>query len=71
MNFCGEIQYDAPDGSGIHSDICWNCRGEDNKPLTEEHRAFLHAALDEWLNKSKGTGGFWVGDPEYFIGWGA
>lgn len=71
MNFCGEIQYDALDGSGIHSDLCWSCRAKTSHELTDEHRALLHAALDEWLNKSNSTGAFWVGDPKYFVGWGA
>ena len=71
MKFHGEIQYDGEDSSGVHSDICWNCDpATDDKPITEDYRQFLHDCLDEWLNKSNGTGGFWIGDPEYFIGWG-
>lgn len=38
--------------------------------LTEEYRKFLHKALDEWLDKSNGTGAFWLGEPDYFINWG-
>jgi hypothetical protein len=70
MHFSGEIQYDAPDGSGVHSDIGWNSSGDNDTPVTDEHRAFLHQCLDEWLNKSNSTGAFWIGDPAYFVGWG-
>lgn len=84
MHFSGEIQYDAPDGSGVHSDIGWNSSGDkcfcnaphysmcecNDTPVTDEHRAFLHQCLDEWLNKSNNTGAFWIGDPAYFVGWG-
>lgn len=66
MKFHGEIQYDGDDGSGVHSDICFRCGADDDKPMTDEHRKFLHDCLDEWLNKSNGTGAFWVGNPEYF-----
>lgn len=68
MKFCGEIQYETNEGN-VHSDICWNCNPDsDTKPMSEEYREFLHKALDEWLNKSNGTGGFWVGDRSYFWG---
>lgn len=69
MNFCGEISYDSPIG-GVHSDICWGCNpGNTNNPISDEHREFLHGCLDEWLNKSNGTGAFWVGDSDYFKNW--
>jgi hypothetical protein len=73
MKFCGEISYESENGAGIHSDICWRCDKRNtlpDSPVSNEHREFLHAALDEWLNKSKGKGGFWIGDPEHFLGWG-
>lgn len=79
MKFCAEIQYDRGyDDEGnpvvgywVHSDVCWKC-GPDSEgaPLTPEYRATLHTLLDEWLDNSAGTGAFWVGDPEYFAGWG-
>lgn len=70
MKFCAEIQYETDDGN-VHSDICFNCNpNTEDKPLTDQHREFLHKCLDEWLNKSNGTGGFWIGDPEHFVGWG-
>jgi len=63
--FCGEILYDTPEG-GVHSDICHH---SDNQPIGPNYRQYLHDSLDEWLNKSNGTGAFWVGDPEYFNSW--
>lgn len=74
MKFHGEIQYDGVDDAGnniggVHSDICYRCGADDDQPMTEEYREFLHKCLDEWLNKSRGTGAFWIGDPEYFKSW--
>lgn len=73
--FCGEIQYTSTDENGneiayIHSDICWCCRDEAAAPPAEEYRKFLHNLLDEWLDAANGTGAFWVGNPEHFVGWG-
>lgn len=65
--FCGEIQYETPEGN-VHSDICFHSAYFDY--ITDDYREFLHKCLDEWLNKSNGTGGFWIGDPEHFVGWG-
>ena len=64
--YCGEISYDTPEG-GVHSDICHH---NDDQPIGDGYRKFLHDCLDEWLNKSNGTGAFWVGDPDYFDNWG-
>lgn len=71
MKFCAEIIYEDTEKGNVQSDICWNCspRTED-KAITEEYRQLLHDCLDEWLNKSNGTGAFWVGDPLYFSNWG-
>lgn len=69
MEFCGEIQYIGEyydhstkkmEEGGIHSDICHH-RGE---RLNQDDINFLHECLDEWIRKSKGTGFFWVGNPE-------
>ena len=71
MRFCGEIIYETEDGT-VHSDICHKCSADpkfSNTELSDESRAFLHKALDEWLNKSDGSGAFWVGDPNYFTAW--
>jgi hypothetical protein len=38
--------------------------------MDPDYRKFLHDCLDEWINKSKGTGAFWLGDPKYFETWG-
>ena len=42
----------------VHSDIC--PPGCDLKNITEEYRKFLHDNLDEWLDKSNGTGIFYI-----------
>jgi hypothetical protein len=73
MEINGEIFYDRGfddngnpvEGFWIHSDLY----KASDKELTEDFRQFLHDCLDEWLNKSKGTGAFWVGDPDYFSNW--
>lgn len=70
MKFCGEITYETTEGN-VHSDICFNCNpSNDSRIITDSYRKFLHDNLDEWLNKSGGTGAFWIGNPEYFVGWG-
>jgi hypothetical protein len=66
MNFCSEITYETEDGGNVHSDTGHGCGSAEGRPLTEEDRKFYHDLLDEWLNKSNGTGAFWVGDPRYF-----
>lgn len=60
MDVCGEIEYETADG-GVHSDICIVHNGDYR--VAPETRQFLHACLDEWLDNSRGTGMFWVGDP--------
>jgi hypothetical protein len=53
-----EIEYTREDGLGVHSDICpRECKFRN---ITPEYRAFLHASLDEWLDKSGGTGSFYI-----------
>lgn len=51
-----EIQYHEENGSLIHSDL------DDCDPL--ELRRHLHEALDEWFDCARGTGFFYVGDPD-------
>lgn len=66
MNFCGGISYTTTknddDGrtktTSVGSDLCHHSHG----PITDEDREWLHEALDEWLNKSNGTGSFWLGN---------
>lgn len=59
-----EIEYDRENDIGVHSDICPpNC---DSKNLTNnEYREYLHLCLDEWLDKSNGTGGFYIKEEKY------
>lgn len=64
--FCGEIIYETDNGN-VQSDICFHSAYFDEP--TDDYREFLHKCLDEWLNKSQGTGAFWIGDPEYFKSW--
>jgi gluconate kinase len=65
MKFCSEITYETNDGY-VHSDTGHGNGADEGRPLTDEDRKFYHDLLDEWLNKSNGTGAFWVGDPLYF-----
>ena len=62
-HICGEITYDTSVGP-CHSDVCIRAIDEidfvDNDGDT--HRKFLHRVLDEWLDKSNGTGFFDVGN---------
>jgi hypothetical protein len=48
MEAMSEVQYMTVDGP-VHTD------------LPTDDRELLHDALDEWLNKSQGTGFFYVG----------
>lgn len=68
MHICGEIQYKI-DGTGenVHSDVCLEYEDfyvsvdrVDNDG--ETYRKFLHQVLDEWLDRSGGTGHFAIGD---------
>ena len=54
----GEIEYLNEDGTKVHSDICpGDC---DFKNVDPKWRKFIHEALDEWIDKSRGTGCFYV-----------
>lgn len=52
-----EIEY-FEDKKYIHSDICLN--GCNFTGITQEYRQYLHSLLDEWLDCSNGTGGFYI-----------
>lgn len=53
-----EIEYRRKDETWVHSDICPpSC---DLNNLDDEYRQYLHDNLDEWLNKSGGTGIFYI-----------
>lgn len=63
-HFCGEISYlqeHVPGKESVHSDICWH----HDEEMTDEFKKFAHDCLDEWLNKSNGTGRFCLGEPFY------
>lgn len=63
-----EIEYTDNEGRSIHSDICPpGCNfNRVDELISEEgeqektYRQFLHECLDEWLNKSNGTGTFFI-----------
>jgi len=58
-----EIEYTNAEGYSVHSDVCPpNCSPTGLQD--EEYRKFLHDVLDEWLDKSKGTGGFYISGKE-------
>lgn len=53
-----EIEYTRPNGENVHSDICPpKC---DFNNINLKYREFLHKCLDEWLDESNGTGGFYI-----------
>ena len=53
-----EIEYLDANRELVHSDIGpYNGKLEN---LTPEHRKFLHDNLDEWLDRSSGTGIFYI-----------
>lgn len=60
QHICSEIEYTNYKGESVHSDICYVI----DVPLSEatEYRAFIHQALDEWLDNN-GSGLFYIGDP--------
>jgi hypothetical protein len=60
MGTHAEIMYDSPAG-GIHSDVC---PPKCEPVFTPEYRKFLHDCLDEYLDKSKGTGIFYIGNTD-------
>lgn len=64
MHVCAEIQYESPNGN-VHSDLCMENKSEDFSANVDQGgiswRDMLHDNLDEWLDKSNGTGWFVVG----------
>lgn len=61
-----QIEYINKDLESVHSDIC--PPNHALVKLTPEYRKMLHECLDEWLDKSGGTGCFFIGEGEYFNG---
>jgi len=65
MKVHAEIQYDNEEGL-VHSDICpFDC--DSNNIKEELYRKLLHKFLDEWLDNSNGTGGFYIKNENYSI----
>ena len=64
MTIHAEIEYvRKEDNMRIHSDICPpNCNFEN---IDKEYRKFLHSCLDEWLDESNGTCGFYIKEEKY------
>lgn len=63
LNVHAEIEYINSDGVNIHSDIC----PPDHLAEYingEEYKKFLHECLDEWLEKSNGTGQFYIANED-------
>jgi len=59
-----EIEYTGE--MNIHSDICPDdCNPENLKD--PDYRDMLHRCLDEWLDKSNGTGAFYIKNANYKI----
>ena len=58
MKVHAEIEY-----KDIHSDICpANC---DFNNIDDTFRKILHNALDEWIDHSKGIGGFYIKNKDH------
>jgi|DEB0MinimDraft_10_1074344.scaffolds.fasta_scaffold61058_3 hypothetical protein len=62
-----EIEYRREDETWVHSDICPpSC---DLNNLDDKYRKYLHDCLDEWLNKSRSTGIFYItGETDAYLG---
>jgi len=59
-----EIMYLREDGTNVHSDTCPVECSPDNM-TNAKWREFIHNCLDEWLDKSRGTGVFYIGDKSF------
>ena len=64
LDIHAEIMYDKENGESVHSDICPPSCKPDNLS-DKNYREYLHTCLDEWLDKSRGSGIFWIGDSSY------
>ena len=65
---CAEIEYHNADGERVHSDLC-PPEHSITKGDSVEYRALLHSCLDEWLERSGGTGMFWIGEAGFKEGY--
>lgn len=66
MKFCAEIQYETAAG-WVHSDACHACGESTGEDMTASKREFYHDLLDEWLDRSRGSGAFWIGDAKFMV----
>ena len=65
-NICAEIEYIDAESETRHSDI--GPRAGSLDFAHAEYRQFLHENLDEWLDKSNGTGIFYItGEPKVYL----
>jgi len=61
-----EISYRKNDGTSVHSDIC--PQNHDAGMINnKEYKEFLHECLNEWLNNSNGSGGFYIKEEGYIF----
>jgi len=68
MPVCGEICYECErDGvqTSVHSDVC--PPNHNIGKADESYRSLMHDCLDEWMNKSGGTGYFFLGAHPWFV----
>lgn len=68
---CAEIMYSYmkkfDDGSEHEWSVCSDlCGTMTDGSVSDEWRELLHGSLDEWLDKSCGSGMFWIGDSSMF-----
>ena len=61
ITIVSEIEYINEKGLSIHSDLDFDIK----LIKDDEYKKFLHDCLDEWFDKSNGTGGFYVRHPEH------
>jgi len=65
---CAEFQYmgfrDGIEIGWVHSDVC--PPGHEINNTDEDYRKMIHACLDEWLDKSDGSGYFFIGDAKFY-----
>lgn len=59
---CAEIEYFDHEREGwVHSDICPEQHLLSEVADMEQYKLLLHQCLDEWLDRSNGTGHFLIG----------
>ena len=61
-----EIEYVRENGESVHSDID-PPEGSEKRMTEQGYREYLHTCLDEWLDKSGGTGGFYIKNEKFIF----